>query len=351
MRNLATIRIINNIQPIKDADVIERAVVDGWNVVVKKGEHRVGELVIYCEIDSFISEDIAPFLSRGGVAKEYNGVVGNRLRTIKFRGVVSQGLILPISTLSKVGMHYDDWIGLKEGDDVTYLLGIQKYIPPIPVELSGVVKGKFPSFINKSDSERIQNLIQYFDNEWILDSHVEVTLKLDGSSCTIYYKDGEVGVCSRNWEFELTDDNKNNSFIRAAINCRILEVLKQAKRNIAIQSELIGPGVQCNREKLKEHTLFVYNVFDIDKQSYMTPIERYGIIQAFNRIGSTIEHVPVIACGTTLRDLGLTTLDKMLEYVDRPSMNHSIAEGCVFKTYSGVQFKCINNNFLLKFGE
>jgi RNA ligase (TIGR02306 family) len=95
MRKLASIRKIADIRPIPDADAIEVAVVDGWKVVVKKGEYSVGDLAVYLEIDAWVPHALAPFLSKGQEPREYNGVKGERLRTVKLRGQVSQGLLLP----------------------------------------------------------------------------------------------------------------------------------------------------------------------------------------------------------------------------------------------------------------
>ena len=102
MRKLATIRRIADIQPIEGADAIEVAVVDGWRVVVKKDEFTVGDLAMYLEIDSWVPHELAPFLSKGHEPREYNGVKGERLKTIRLRGTTSQGLLLKIEDIFKV---------------------------------------------------------------------------------------------------------------------------------------------------------------------------------------------------------------------------------------------------------
>ena len=190
-RKMASIRRIDSIRPIPGADAIEVATVGGWDVVVKRGEFAVGDLAVYIEIDSWVGHDLAPFLSKGNEPREYNGVRGERLRTVRLRGQVSQGLLLSrYIVLDRVGE-------IHEGQDITELLGIQKWEAPIPASLAGDVRGAFPSFIPKTDQERIQNLTQEFDTwnglEW------EGSEKLDGSSMTVYHKDGDFGVCSRNW--------------------------------------------------------------------------------------------------------------------------------------------------------
>ena len=206
-RKLATIRVISQLKPIKGADLIEVAVIDGWEVVIKKGEFNVGDLCVYFEIDSWIPTELAPFLSKGKEPRIYRGVKGERLKTIKLKGQISQGLVLPIGIL---GM---DYVGDELNYDVTELLNILKWEPEIPAQLAGKLEGNFPSYIPKTDQERIQNYIRNMPlavNQW------EVTEKLDGSSMTVYRArdiakmDGghRMGVCSRNYELKLEDTSK-----------------------------------------------------------------------------------------------------------------------------------------------
>lgn len=96
MRKLASIRKIDELRPIPGADAIECALVGGWTVVVKKGEFAAGDLAVYCEIDSWIPVDLAPFLVKGKEPREFEGIKGERLRSIKLRKQISQGLLLKI---------------------------------------------------------------------------------------------------------------------------------------------------------------------------------------------------------------------------------------------------------------
>jgi RNA ligase (TIGR02306 family) len=152
MRKLASIKIIDDIQPIEGADMIELAVVGGWKVVVAKDVgHKVGDHVIYCEIDSFLPIKPEFEFLRKSSYKKMGDQEGFRLKTIKLRGQVSQGLILPLDVLLSTGVSSDD---VYEGLDVTEMLGIQKYEPPVPAQLAGKAKGNFPGFIQKTDEER-----------------------------------------------------------------------------------------------------------------------------------------------------------------------------------------------------
>ena len=239
-RKLATIRQITDIRPIEGADMIELASVGGWNVVVAKNVgHKVGDMVVYCEIDSFLPiKEEFEFLRKSSY-KKMGDQEGFRLKTIKLRGQVSQGLILPMSVFGEFG-----WTAY-EGLDVTERLGIVKYEPPIPAELSGKVKGNFPSFIPKTDEERIQNLTKEYE-EWKIQSKHQfyVTEKLDGSSATYYIKDGEFGVCSRNLELLETE---GNTFWKVAREMDLENKMKSLGKNISLQGELIGEGIQGNR--------------------------------------------------------------------------------------------------------
>ena len=204
-RKLATIRKIAAIEPIEGADAIEVAVVDGWKVVVKKGEFAVDSLAVYIEIDSWVSNDIAPFLSKGKEPREFEGVKGERLRTVKLRGQISQGLLLPLSTLGKP----EETFAINEdsiGADVTTELNIIKWERPMNAQLAGMARGNFPALVPKTDQERIQNLTRSFA-EYQQDTW-SITEKLDGSSCTFYLDDeGVFHVCSRN--LDLKEDEAN----------------------------------------------------------------------------------------------------------------------------------------------
>lgn len=332
-RKLAKVVEIKEIRPIPGADKICAHRVDGWWVVDSIDKYSVGDLVVYCEVDSWIPHDVAPFLSKGQEPRVYNGVKGERLRTVCLRKQISQGLLLPIDEDSEFSV----------GEDLTEFLGIQKYEPPVPAQLAGDIKGIFPSYIPKTDQERVQNLYDEVFSEHRLEVY-EVTVKLDGTSCTIYYKDGEIGVCGRNWELKETE---GNTLWRCARQQKILDKLQKLGRNIAIQGEVIGEGIQKNNEKLKGQKFYVYDVYDIDSARYLNSIERQELLSHFN--DSDVPHVPIIAI-KTLGELKLTTIDEVLDYADGPSLNvTSKREGVVFKSLSSkFTFKAISNRWLLK---
>ena len=136
-RVMARIVRVDAINPIEGVDAIEVASIGGWKVVVKKGEFQVDSLACYAEVDSWIPHSIAPFLTKPGqYPKVYNEVEGQRLRTIKLRGQISQGLLLPLHVAtekflkSPEGSENNSSGRFAEDDDVTELLGIQRWEPP-----------------------------------------------------------------------------------------------------------------------------------------------------------------------------------------------------------------------------
>lgn len=329
-RKLASIKKIDDIQPIEGADKIELVTVGGWKVVVAKDvNHKIGDLVIYCEIDSFLPiKEEFEFLRKSSY-KKMGDQEGFRLKTIKLRGQVSQGLILPIHVLSVLEM-------VSEGQDVTEMLGIVKYEPPIPAELSGKVKGLFPSFLRKTDEERIQNLSSEIEN-W-KDNTFYVTEKLDGSSATFYYKDGEFGVCSRNLELLETEDN---TFWKVARQLDLENRMRDFDLNISLQGELIGEGIQGNPYKIKGQTVRFFNVFDINNQEYYDLIMFKAIC---NRFG--VETVPVLEEKFELPD----NVEIILKYAEAKSeLNPTFdREGVVIRSLDRkISFKAISNKFLL----
>lgn len=342
MRKMASLRRIDDIVPIEGADAIECAIVGGWKVVVKKNEFFKGQLAIYCEIDSWIPHAIAPFLSKGKEPREYNGIKGERLKTIKLRGQVSQGLLLYPTPVDNAAFEYNG-ISLPpiEDYDVSEHLGIEKWEAPIPAQLAGQVRGNFPGFISKTDQERIQNLTRELEAWQSNDKFTwEVTEKLDGSSMTVYVRDGDEGVCSRNLDLKL---DENNTFWKVALRENLIEKIRNTGRNLALQGELIGEGIQKNPYGIKDHDFRLFDIYDIDRGDYMSPLERRVFAETHG-----IRHVPVLAKEMVIQEYiqGLLTMAEGKSELNAKTER----EGLVFKcnTFGGPTFKAISNKFLLK---
>lgn len=335
IRKLATIRKVAEIKEIPLATEIEAVRVDGWWVVAKKGEFPVDSLAVYMEVDSFVPTEIAPFLTKAGYEpKVYEGVQGERLRTIKLRGQISQGLLLPIEQVfpEKDSNYYWSMVG----EDVTEILGVVKWERPISPQLYGQAKGNFPSFLRKTDQERVQNIGCTLES--YINDTFEVTIKLDGSSCTIFVKDEDDGVCSRNLELK---QNEDNAFWRIALDYDIHKKIRAYGKNIAVQGELIAPNIQGNYEKVTKPEFYVFDVFDIDKQEYMLPKERQEFCKLLD-----IPHVPIIDKSFAM----INSVDNLLDMAEGDGMNKGVKrEGLVFKhNHSDFSFKAISNSYLLK---
>ena len=339
MRKLATIRKIDELNPIEGADAIECAVVGGWKVVAQKGLYEVGDLAVYFEIDSWIPTEIAPFLSKGKEPREFEGVKGERLRTIKLRGQISQGLLMPLAEVISIAGCTSS---IQEGDDVSEWLNIQKWEKPMNAQLAGMAKGNFPTQIPKTDQERAQNLKKEIAGAAEAGLQFEVTEKLEGSSMTVYLIDGEFGVCSRNLDLK---EEGGTTFWEVARRDDIEDKMRIAGlNNFAIQGELIGPGIQGNIYKLNNPMFMVFDVYNINAGSYLTPHDRRALIKVLD-----IPHAPVMLSD---KDLGVGSIEEILQWAEAKSVMGDITgperEGIVFKEVNGgMTFKAISNKYLL----
>ena len=343
-RKLATVRKIKEIKPIEGADLIELAIVDGWQVVVAKNvEHKVGDKIVYCEIDSFLPiREEFEFLRKSSY-KKMGDQEGFRLKTIKLKNTLSQGLILPYSILPVA--QFATANDLPEGMDVSEMLGIIKYDPPIPAQLAGKVKGNFPSFLRKTDESRLQNLEKEYQ-EWAFSSKHQfyATEKIDGSRFTCYVKDGVFGVCSRNLELEETEDN---TFWQVARSLDLENKLKSLGRNICAQGEMTGQSIQGNHYKMKDQTVLFYNIYFIDEMEYATFDEFRGILSDLE-----LKSVPILSSPFQfpMDENGQFTVSALLKESEGKSvLNPGVErEGLVIRSMDRtISFKSISNVFLL----
>jgi RNA ligase (TIGR02306 family) len=224
----------------------------------------------------------------------------------------------------------------KEGDDLTELLGIQKWEAPVPAQLAGQVKGNFPSFLVKTDQERVQNL-----QDCVFPPFFEVTEKLHGSSMTVYKKDGEYGVCSRNMELKINEANADNAFVKQFL--AIKDQLDSVDLdNYAIQGELIGEGINGNQYGIKGTDFYLFDIFMIETQTYLKPERRRKTCASFG-----LKHVPVIQEEAYIEQIQVEELLEMAKF--KSVLNGSVAEGLVFKNCdTDFSFKVISNDWLLK---
>lgn len=328
-RPLATVQVIDNIEPIAGADKIEVASILGWKIVVQKGLHKVGDKVVYCEVDSCLP--IKPeyeFLRKSSLRKHLNGTEIFRIKSCKLRGQISQGLIIPLP--ADVEPVVDK--------DVTEQLGIVKWITEESADLRGLNKGRFPSFLHKTYETRVQGLRNILDE--IKGVEMYISTKMDGSSGTYYKRDGVYGVCSRNLEKKESDC----SFWKMS---RKYDIANRLPDNFAIQGEVCGPGIQKNRLALTDHELYVFNVFDIKSNSYL---DMQDFLDFCKEFGFTT--VPIEEVFTFDHDLNWLLERAKGTYPNTNNPKEGIVLRPTKERYSDslhgrLSFKVLNNDFLL----
>lgn len=334
-RKLASIQIVNAVEPIEGADAIEKIRVQGWWVVVAKGDYRVGDRVVYCEIDSFLPEREEFEFLRGRCFREAtpDRPAGFRIKTVRLRGQISQGIVFPVSVLGD-----EPW--LEEGTDVTALLGILKFEwPATGGYISGKSKGNFPPFISKTDEVRVQNMTRELRH--CMGRLFNITEKLDGTSFTAFWRLGEFGVCSRN--LLLDEGDEGGMLVEVARRLGVKEKLQSFGFDVAVQGEVVGPGIQGNKYKLKERGLYVFNLIDLRDGAHLPvhTVEQFGF--------STVPQLGTIELNHAIDELVVMSYGKSVlnPYTER--------EGIVMRTADAnggrLSFKVINPNFLLKYDE
>lgn len=375
-RKLVTVREVSEVSPIPGADAIEVATVDGWKCVVKKGEFEVGDLGLYFEIDSFVPKADTRFAFMEKSFTVWNGFEGARIRTIRLRGQISQGLLLPLSSFPEIGVlpaldkDFSEVLKVIKWDPESILenskvpakgmrkvwnsiyyrylrdkhLWLQKTLPWIFSGSNGNGGKSFPSFIPKTDEDRVQNCLHRLGTE-DPETMYEVTVKLDGSSMTCYYNQRKFGVCSRNINLKKSNSDK---FWRMAEEMGIEKALKKLGRNLAIQGELIGPGIQGNPEGSGGSRFYVFNVYDIDTKKYLGAADRGAVLSLLHDYDAWVPQVP----GLGVKRVGdFKTIDDFLAFSEGPSLFAKTREGVVFKKLDGSSsFKVISNSYLLKTG-
>lgn len=340
-RTLASIQRITALNPIEGADAIEVADVLGWKVVVKKGEYEVGDLAIYLEIDSVPpDEEQYRFLWKFAEQRPNNF----RVKTIKLRGQISQGILFPLRADRSpyIGNAHRWWMSdefiVEESEDVTDRLGITKYEAPLP-RGSDDIAGQFFDGVPKTDEERVQSSTGRKHLEALLSRPYYITIKCDGASMTVAMHDGEPKVASRNYRLALTQDS---AYWNAAVNSGLLDWVALNPK-YAVQGELVGPGIQGNRLGLTEHRCLVFNIFDRNEGRYLTLA---GMLQDM-----PFDLVPLLEWGLSFG----ATADELLAFAEgKYEGTKNEREGIVIRNNDDgpfTSFKAISNRYLLKGGE
>ena len=319
---LAEIQTIYEIKPIEGADKIELARVQGWNSVVKRDEYKAGDRIVFIPIDTVLQPaDWNSFLQ-----SKNDPTASIRVKTVKLRGVVSSGLIFPLSILP------ENCRDLEVGTDVAEHLGVTKYVKPIPVQLQGYAKGDFPTHIvSKTDEDNLLSNVEVLGELKECDLLIG-TLKGDGTSGTFIKElDGTFRVCSRNLELE----DGENVYWRMA---RKYDLQNLMSEGMVLVGEIVGNGIQGNPMKLEDIELQIFNIKDLTDNSYLT----------YDDIRYTLEesNVPVVkeVCrfsGEEIKDL---SLDKLQDIANKLEYTTNVpAEGIVIRGYKDGKL-CYSNH-------
>lgn len=348
-RALASVQIVEAVDPHPNADRLELITVLGWQVCEVKGALKVGDRVVYCEIDSLLPTNAVwlPEAIKDRVSNK--GDEWYHVKTIKLRGEISQGLILPLTLALQAVLYgsqiYDGVIG----EDVTRELGIRKYETSQEslsrIGIAGAVSGqqKFPThLVDKTDETRVQSAPKLFHQ--LLGQPYYATVKMDGTSVTFVRSDVGLLVCSRNLIQPKPDNERECKYHAMAAKYNLDDILS-AYPHLAVQGEICGPNIQKNWANLKELELFVFNVVDVPRRQKLSFSD---MISWCDRVG--LNTVPVEEVGDAFRyDRPKLCLEKARGKYPNSKWPR---EGLVYRSQDQkISFKAINNDFLLKRGE
>lgn len=356
MRKLASIQAIRELRPIEHADMIELVFIMGWQCVAKKGEFKAGDLCVYFEVDAFLPDgDLRYEFLRGNSYRnnEFMGA-GFRIKTMSMRGQISQGLALPICLFDEEFKE----IEISEGLDVTEILSVRKWEIPEMAGSAGTQIGEKPYGIPTTDETRIQSAPEYIDA--FKGKPYYISTKMDGTSCTVYAKDGKVGVCGRNFEYK--EEVDKCPMWKFVVESGLKERLTEYGENLVLQGEFCGEGIQKNRMRLNKPNLFIFDAGLILKTG---GVKKYGLSEMLDICEKfKLDTVPIEETAASFD----YTLDEILERARGKYDSGLDKEGIVVRTQDmscgefsadksdggmisivrRMSFKVINNDFLKK---
>jgi len=335
---LVTFEYINKIEPIAGADSIELATIMGWKSVIKKDTYKVGDRVIFIPIDTVIvPADWNEFLwDKKDPTKPI------RIKTAKLRGAISQGVIFPMTIISRTASIWNELFvkeprkELSTYEDLAMALGITKYEKPISAQMAGKIKGDFPAhLISKTDEDNLLSNIEVL-NELKECDYVKISLKLDGTSVTYIKQNNEFKVCSRN--LELFDGD--NVYWEMA---RKYHLMSRLPDNTSVQGEICGQGIQKNPLQLNGVELFIFNFKNLTTNGYINEYDPLFV----DYVLPTVTNLLVLN-KEQLNDL---TLEYLQTFSNSVTYGKEPAEGIVIRGYKNdkpVYSKTLNKMLSVK---
>lgn len=258
---IASIERLNSVEPHPNADRLDVVKVLGFQCVTAKGLYHTGDIVVYIQPDSILPEQ--------DWAKDYRKYSPTRIKACKIRNEWSEGIIVPLDILPVVEQYVQDNLNSDDliGTDIASMIEVEHYEPPAPQDLTA--KGKLPFGIPKTDEDRWENRVTFPYGEL-----VDITLKIDGQSCSYYYKldTDEFGVLGRSLEYYPDTQNRYTAHVeRLDLHNKLKKYCIKHNVSICLRGESYGVGIQNNFNNphaSKDAGILFFSVYLIDERRY-----------------------------------------------------------------------------------
>lgn len=283
-RKLASVQLIKDIKPINGADKIEKARVEGYNVIVPKNMYSENEKIVFFEADSFLPiEDRYSFLKDSSYKNDKTLGEGFRIRVVTMRGEVAHGLVMPISEFKEIE-------NPEVGMDVTDLLNVKKWVREEIVSSLCVSKKEKPYFVPTIDELRVQSIECLIDE--LKNKPYYISDKVDGTSISMYYVDEKFGATTRKLDIDINEKGLVSNYVKKYdLERKIKEIAEKNNAGVVIQGEFAGPKIQGNTMELSEYKWFVFNIFLV-KDSKCEQVDLNSMLSYTHEMG--LQTVPII---------------------------------------------------------
>lgn len=284
---VASIEKVIRLDSIEQADKLELATVKGWKVVVKKGTVSVGDLVVFIPIDTIVNIQ----------KPHFSFLKDERIRTMRIRGVFSQGLILPSTSLEKEIRDAMEWTE-SNSSNVADVIGVKKFEKEQPQQHQQHTVPSYVPFpldvIPRTNEDNLQSSPQSVEE--IINKEIYITKKLDGSSMTLLWRDERFTVCSRNIVvYDIDGDNEIVRLQHDMVTFVLLHDWRSSFRgkHLGIQGEFCGPKINANRMQLTENIFYVFNLYCLETNKLFTKTDTAHLCEHHG-----FQTVPILFEGT-----------------------------------------------------